>query len=426
MTLSNANDDSESAPRPEESPVDLSGRSFTIVGINYAPELTGIGPYTTFMAETLVNAGARVKVVTGVPHYPNWSVARAYQRGLRWVERVNGVEVVRLRHHVPKTADLRGRALMESTFTAAATQEVLRSRSEAIIAVTPSLAGLAAAVAGRRGRRLGVVVQDLTGEGASQSGTTSGGVGSRIASAEYRMLRSADLIGVIAQGFTEVLVGAGVEPGRIVHTPNFSRIARNEMSIEEARDNLGWEQGRLTVVHTGNMGMKQGLEVVADAARLRPDIRWVLVGHGNQRAHLERLAADLDNMEIHDPYSDELYPMVLAAADVLLLSERAGVGNMSLPSKLTAYVAAGRPIVAAVDPDGLSAAELATAQIALPVPSGRADEVAASVDRLVGAGSLARSLADAQRCAHSSLHPLHTARGWRCFASALLPHGGVL
>jgi colanic acid biosynthesis glycosyl transferase WcaI len=101
---------------------------------------------------------------------------------------------------------------------------------------------------------------------------------------------------------------------------------------------------------------------VVDAAGLssgRRDIRFLLVGDGNQRAAVAAHAASVPNVEVLPPVDSDDYPLLLAAADVLLVSEQPGTGEMSLPSKLTSYLAAGRPVLAAVSSDGACAKELA-------------------------------------------------------------------
>jgi colanic acid biosynthesis glycosyl transferase WcaI len=102
--------------------------------------------------------------------------------------------------------------------------------------------------------------------------------------------------------------------------------------------------------------------VLAAAALTPADgrIRFVLLGDGNRRADLQAavLAAGLSNVTFLPPEPDATYPGVLAAADVLLVTERATVMDMALPSKLTSYAVAGRPVIAAVNPDGATAAEV--------------------------------------------------------------------
>jgi colanic acid biosynthesis glycosyl transferase WcaI len=142
------------------------GLPVAIVGMHYAPETTGNAPYTTAMAEAMSAAGARVHVITGIPHYPQWEITDPRYRagqGRYWQEREGGIRITRCRHHVPREPDLVGRALMEMSFFRRAST-VLRHESPAVvIAVTPTLSALGAAAAFGGSRPLGALVQDLTG-----------------------------------------------------------------------------------------------------------------------------------------------------------------------------------------------------------------------------------------------------------------------
>src|SRR5947209_16109543 len=89
----------------------VAGKHVLVVGINYAPEPTGIAPYTTGLAEHLAESAASVEVLTGVPHYPSWDVPAAYRRRLRRTEIADGVRVRRLKHYVPRTQTAARRAL---------------------------------------------------------------------------------------------------------------------------------------------------------------------------------------------------------------------------------------------------------------------------------------------------------------------------
>ncbi|RWA20819.1 hypothetical protein MELE44368_02375 [Mycolicibacterium elephantis DSM 44368] len=130
----------------------------------------------------------------------------------------------------------------------------------------------------------------------------------------------------------------------------------------------------MLAVHTGNMGAKQGLENVVEAARLADEkqapIKFVLVGDGGERARLEQLARGIRRIEFIDPLSEADYRSALAAADCLLVNELPGVATMAVPSKLTSYFDAARPIVAATDPNGITAGEIEESRAGVVVPSG--------------------------------------------------------
>jgi glycosyltransferase involved in cell wall biosynthesis len=122
------------------------------------------------------------------------------------------------------------------------------------------------------------------------------------------------------------------------------------------------------------MGVKQGLENIVDAARLADErgapVQFILVGDGGERERLGRYACGIARLSFVDPLNNEDYRLALGAADVLLVNERAGVSEMALPSKLTAYFDAERPIVAATDPSGITAAEISSADAGVLVPAG--------------------------------------------------------
>jgi colanic acid biosynthesis glycosyl transferase WcaI len=365
----------------------LSGLSVCVVACHYRPESAGSAPYNSMLVDTLVAAGADVEVLTGVPHYPQWKVLdERYLRGLRWRERDGAARLTRLRHAVPPRPNLLGRMRQESSFAALSAPLVYTSSADVIVAVTPLVGAMAAAYAGRRGRPLGVIVHDLAGNAAEQSGSAGGRAARTVGAAEYAMLSRADKVGVITPRFQPALTTHGVAPDRITVLPIFTHVNSSEMAPVQARRRLGWDEAGLTVVHTGNMGMKQGLEYAVAAARIAAqmskDVRFAFVGDGNQRQDLEVRASGLPNVRFVDPVSDQDYPTVLAAADVLLLHERPGVAEMSLPSKLTSYVTARRPILASVDEHGITKALLDSYGAAVMVPSGDPMAMLNALDRL--------------------------------------------
>jgi colanic acid biosynthesis glycosyl transferase WcaI len=95
----------------------------------------------------------------------------------------------------------------------------------------------------------------------------------------------------------------------------------------------------------------------------------VLLGDGSQRQSLETLAGQAPNVEFRNLVDEASYPNVLAAADVLLVNERATIVDMSLPGKLTSYFAAARPVVAAVPSNGATAREVTQAGAGIVVPA---------------------------------------------------------
>ncbi|MDQ0992471.1 glycosyltransferase [Streptomyces sp. V3I7] len=343
----------------------FAGRRVLLVSTNYAPEHAGIAPYSTLTAEHLAACGAEVDVLAGMPHYPGWRVHDDYRGRWRMVERRKGVRVHRRRSFVPTRQTALLRAAYEAGFLAHGSIRPPAARPDLVLSQIPTLAG--GVIAGRIARRHRVphvvVVQDLMGAAAAQSGIRGGGhVASLVAGVESRILRTAALVGVVHETFVGRVTAMGVPGPRVRVVPNWTHVTPPTGDRRAVRARLGWDEGQFVLLHSGNMGLKQGLEVLVETARLAARatsrLRIVLMGDGSCRTHLERLAAGLPNFGFLPPASDADFPDVLAAADALAVTQRASVLDMSLPSKLTSYFASGRPVVASVAPQGGTAEEV--------------------------------------------------------------------
>lgn len=353
--------------------VSLAGRRVLLVSTNYAPEHAGIGPYSTQIAEHLAACGAETHVLAGMPHYPAWEVDAAYRGRWRATEIRGGVNVHRRRHTVPPRQTAVRRALYEASFLAHGSAARPPVRPDVVLSQMPSLAGgvIGARTARRHRVPHVVVVQDLMGAAAAQSGISGGGrVAALAGGVEGRVVRSAALVGVVHESFTGRVRAMGVPEERIRVVPNWSHVARPSGDRAATRERLGWGPEDVVVLHSGNMGLKQGLEVLVETARaaLGEGIRVVLMGDGSQREHLHALADGLPNLGFLPPAEDAEFPGVLAAADVLAVTQKASVLDMSLPSKLTSYFAAGRPVVASVAAEGGTAHEVERSGAGVVVP----------------------------------------------------------
>ncbi|OLR92117.1 WcaI family glycosyltransferase [Actinokineospora bangkokensis] len=347
-----------------------------VVGLNYAPEHAGIAPYTTGMARGLAAAGHEVRVLAGFPYYPQWKRHPDYT-GLAVSERDGEVELARLRHYVPSSSTGLRRMAHEASFAAHARLRGLRARPDVVVGVSPSLLSLVAArrIAAAAGAVFGVVVQDVYTTAATEVADVGGRTGRAVRDLESRLLRAADGVVVVHEQFRDTLADLGVQPERVTTIPNWAHITPPRPADRAStRADLGWAPGDVIALHAGNMGAKQHLTNLVAAARFaaerRSPVRFVLLGDGAQRAEVEARARGLDTLTILDPVPDEVFPDVLAAADTLLVNERPGLHSMCVPSKLTSYFTAGRPIVAATEPDSPAAAELANSGAGVRVPPG--------------------------------------------------------
>lgn len=376
------------------------------VGLNYSPERTGIAPYTAGMASALAADGHDVHAITAFPHYPEW---RFLDDGAHRTQRstLGGVRVLRVRHRLPRPGSSISRVGSELSFGLRALLAPW-GKPDVVVLVSPAMfasALLALRARLRLGRRLVVWVQDLYGPGvrATSAGDRFGLAERLVSWAETSLLRRAQGVVVIHDGMVdEVAESAAVDRSRVHVVRNWSHISTaSHTGRARMRARLGWADDETIVLHTGNMGAKQALGNVIDAARLADEqqapVRFVLMGDGNTRADLEALAVGVRRVQIVDGMPDGQYLDALRAADVLLVNELPDLRATALPSKMTSYFASGRPVVAATSADSLTAAELLGAGAGLRVDAGDPAALLATAQQLAADPALARRLGEQGR-----------------------------
>lgn len=359
--------------KPAEAPPDIA-----LLSINYPPETTGIAPYSGSLATGLVGLGHRVAVHSAHPHYPGWKIEDGYGQwtSTSWVK---GVGVTRRLHFVPRSPRGLRRLLSELSFGFRLALGHL-GRPRIVVAVSPSLFASALVVLRLRLTpcRPPIVlwVQDIYTLGLSETGEGTALVRFVTKQVEKWTLRLADRVVVIHGRFAEYLMREFHVPEPAITTiRNWTHLPPTQpVDPITARASLGWPAGVTLAVHTGNMGAKQGLENVVDAARIADEtdapVHFLLVGDGGERKGLEQRALGIDRLTFVDPLDPAEYRLALGAADTLIVNEKPGVAAMAVPSKLTSYFDAGRPIVAATDPSGITAAEISAANAGVVVEAG--------------------------------------------------------
>jgi colanic acid biosynthesis glycosyl transferase WcaI len=357
---------------------------FLLLGINYAPELTGIGKYTSEMAEWLAMRGHAVEVVTAPPYYPAWRIREGYPAWRYQREQLTGIRVWRCPLWVPLEQSGLKRVLHLASFALSslpvALWQGLRWRPDVIWVVAPGLfASPGAWLAARLGgAKAWLHVQDFELDAAFDLGLLAmGWVRATATSLERWLMRRFDRVSAISEPMLERLIMKGVDGTRCVLFPNWVDVdlispleGSSPMRVE-----LGIPAETTVALYAGNMGEKQGLEVVIEAASSLTycqHIQFVLCGDGAMRKRLHQWAMGLPNVRFLPLQPLERLNDLLNLADVHLLPQRADAADLVMPSKLTGMLASGRPVVATAHPCTQVARVLATCGLVTPPGDGKA------------------------------------------------------
>jgi len=335
-----------------------------IVGLNYAPELTGVGKYTAEMAEALVSEGHEVRVVCGPPYYPQWRVAESFSAWRYRREMRNGVRVQRVPLWVPARPTGVARLLHLASYSLTSLPVLAAQlvwRPEVVMSIAPSLMSAPAAwlVARLSGARAWLHIQDYEVDAAFDLGLIQGSRARRVALAIERwLLTRFDVVSSLSTRMVERAVLKGVDPLKAYCLPNWvdTRAIVPLVHARYYRELLGLEKRSLpqtVILYAGNMGSKQGLEVLAEAAVQlagRTDISFVFCGNGPARAMLEARCTDLPNCSFMALQPARQLNQLLNLADIHVLPQRGGAADLVMPSKLNGMLASGRAIVAMACP----------------------------------------------------------------------------
>ncbi len=337
-----------------------------IYSYNYHPEPIGIAPLMTELAEGLVEKGDKVRVITGMPNYPQREIYDGYQGKWYITEEKNGVTIQRSFLRVRSKPNLLDRLLLELSFVVTSFPQALNGKRPDVIILTvpPLLITLPAILLGWLYNCPVVLnVQDILPEAAVRVGLLKNKWMIRsLAALEKIAYHFSHTITVIADGFTENLLGKGVPGKKIVCIPNwvnvnFIRPIRKENNPWISTHQL---EGKFIVLYSGNIALTQGLEtVIKAAARLRdiPEIAVVVVGEATALERLQQNCRSYgaDNVLLLPLQPREDLPLMLAAADVGLIVQKSNIISFNMPSKIPLLLASGRAIVGSVPSTGTAA-----------------------------------------------------------------------
>ena len=329
-----------------------------ILGLNFSPELTGIGRFTGEMALYLAGQGIRVRAITTPPYYPYWKIQPGYSGWqYRW-EQIEGVEIIRCPLWVPKSITNRTRIPHLLSFAISSLPAMLLQASwkpDIVLCVIPTLFSAPAALLVARlcKAKAWLHIQDFELEAAFKLKMLPGikRLYPLVHGLESGLLTHFDMVSTISERMLALCIDKGVSLRRIFLLPNWVDTQRIYPLVgsNPLRDELHLLDNQIIILYHGNMGRKQGLGILLDAAdylQKEVDIQFILCGEGVARSELEARAHELPNVRFLDVQPENRLNALVNLADIHVLPQLAGVADLVMPSKLTGMLASGKAVIA--------------------------------------------------------------------------------
>jgi colanic acid biosynthesis glycosyl transferase WcaI len=329
-----------------------------IVGLNFHPELTGIGRYTGELAAFLAGQGHTVRVITTPPYYPYWQIQSGYHAWQYRKESWQGVEIQRCPLWVPRHPTGFTRLLYLASFAFSSLPALiaqLQWKPSIVLCIAPSMlnAPFVLAFAYLTRAKAWLHIQDFELDAAVSLNMLPGRnfMTPWARAFERFVVTHFAAVSTISESMRLLCIKKGVKPERAFLLPNWVDTKKiYPLPVPcPLRTKLNIPDQAFVALYHGNMGSKQGLEILLETAHMLtsvPDILFVLCGEGSAKRELSERAASLPNVRFLELQPEEKLNELVNLADVHLLPQLPHAADFAMPSKLTTMLASGKVVLA--------------------------------------------------------------------------------
>ena len=332
-------------------------KHITLIGINFYPEDTAIGLYSTQLAEYLINHGFEVSVITGFPYYPQWKIADNYQNKPRYYrEKYKEIDIFRYKQYVPENPGFIKRIVHLLDFTLGNYFNLKKIKhTDLVFAVVPFTTDvwLGKKLARKHRAKLWVHIQDFEFDAAIEAKLSGGNnfLFNLLFKIESYLFNRADVISTISHAMMKKLHAKIDGKPQTYLLPNW--VNADDIHPEQAKTHPYLASDKFKILYAGNIGQKQDWDLfirVVDFFKNNENIEFVVVGDGAYRQNLHEKIAGFSHVKIYNPVPFEELSDLLCSADLHVLFQKKEVIDTVMPSKILGMMASSHPSIIAGNP----------------------------------------------------------------------------
>ena len=328
-------------------------KKITIIGINYFPEDTAIGLYTSQLAGFLHKNDIEVTVVTGFPYYPSWRINKEYASKTTFFEdNINGIKVFRYKQYVPKKPTFIKRIFHLVDFSIGSFFNLLKvKKTDVVLCIVPFIGSvlLGKLLSKMRGAKLWIHIQDFEFDAVTDSNlidekSEKNFIFRILFYLESKLFNSADLLSTISTSMVKKLTGKTKIAAEKKLLPNW--VDPNFILPKEHKKHSYLKSEKFKILYSGNIGEKQDWDFFIKFAKeleKEKDVQIIVVGNGSKRYWLEEKLLDLENIWFYNPVAYSELSDLLCSADLHILFQKVNVIDTVMPSKILAMMASEKP-----------------------------------------------------------------------------------
>lgn len=335
-----------------------------IYGINFSPELVGIGKYTGEMAEWLAQ-NHKLTIITAPKYYPEWKLDPSFRHWWYESHKINGNKIYRCPIWVPKKPTGLRRILHLLSFSVTSIPILLKSlfsKPDIIIAIAPPFTSTPLIIfsAWIAGCKRILHIQDFEIDAAFTLGLLKNSYLNRfLLWIEKYLLKKFDMVSTISPLMQNNLIkkiGSGTNTYLF---PNWvdTELIRPMTNSKSLRNELDLPHNSHICLYSGNIGYKQSLDIVLLAAEQiqneGKNLLFLIVGEGAAKESLMEIVRykQLNNVMFRSIQPFDIFLKLLATTDIHLVIQNSSIADYVMPSKLAAILSIGGYSIITADDD---------------------------------------------------------------------------